>query len=113
MPAYNINLEKVAVGEAPATLFRVGFGEPAQNDAIVRDAASRMAELAEIGGELALINGPASLPAAVVISHGLIHRFAAVGVFDPKLDAYVVASSHGSVYGLGDLIPSAEVAPAE
>lgn len=100
-----------ATGQA-ADLLRVGFGQPAQNDQIVRDAERGLSALGEMGGRLALINGPASLPVAVVLAHHLLHRYGAVGVFDPKLAAYVVAAAHGGNYTVGDLIPAADVVEA-
>lgn len=95
----------VAVADGVMT---VGFGSPAQNDQIVRDAQSRIDELVAsgelAGGPLLRINGPASLPVAVVLAHAVSHRYGAVGVFDPKLGKYVIAVSHGGDYKLGDLI---------
>lgn len=112
MASYRIEATAITVAGKPATLFRVGFGEPAQNDAIVREAEARLAEIENAGGDafggsLALINGPASLPVAVVLAHHLIHRFAAIGVFDPKMAAYVVSAAHGGDHKIGDLIPVA------
>ena len=104
MPSY-----KIEVADHPASgavLLRVGFADPAQNDTICRDAQSRLNELALSGGPLVLINGPASLPVALVLGHGLSHLFGAVGVFDPKMAAYVVAVSHRPEMKVGDLIPA-------
>lgn len=111
MAHYNIEIAAATVAEAAATLFKVGFGDPAQNDEIVRAAEARMGELkaAGIGGQLALVNGPASLPVAVVLAHHLIHLFGVVAVFDPKMAAYVVASSHDPSRPVGTLIPAADV----
>lgn len=100
MATYNISLD--------GDILRLGFGEPAQNDAIVRDAVARLAEMVE-GGELAggsiiRLNGPASLPVAVAIAHAVAHLYEVVAVYDPKLAKYVVATSHGSAYRPGDLI---------
>lgn len=92
-----------------AHLYKVGFGEPAQNDEIVRAVSSRMGELAELNGSLALISGPASLPVAFVLAHGLLHRYGAVAVFDPKLGSYVVVSAHGGRCVVGELIPASLV----
>ena len=101
MSTYKILLEE-------GNLLRVGFGDPAQNDQIARDAETRLAEMVKSGelkgGELIRINGPASLPVACVIAHAIGHLYAAVGVFDPKLGKYVVAMSHGPTYKVGDLI---------
>jgi CRISPR-associated protein Csx3 len=100
MATYNIDLE--------GDVLRVKFGEAAQNDAICRDAAARLEELVSsgelAGGPVIKINGPASLPVAVVIAHAVGHLYEAVAVFDPKLGKYVVATSHGSPLKVGDLI---------
>lgn len=87
---------------------KIGFGQPAQNDQIVRDAFERVAEMV-IAGELTggatiKLNGPASLPVAVALAHGIAHRYETVAVFDPKLAKYVVAVTHGTTYKVGDLI---------
>ncbi len=100
MAAYNIT--------ADGSVLRVAFGDPAQNDEIVRAAQSRLDEMKAAGelpgGPIVKINGPASLPVAVVLAHGLVHLYEAIGVFDPKLGKYVIAVSHGGAYKLGDLI---------
>jgi CRISPR-associated protein Csx3 len=100
MATYNISLE--------GNVLRVGFGDPAQNDQIVRDAVARLDEMFKlgelVGGPLIKINGPASLPVAVAIAHGVAHLYETVAVFDPKLGKYVVAVSHGGPYQPGDLI---------
>ena len=101
MATYTINLEQ-------GNLLKVNFGEPAQNDRIVRDAEKRLEELiasGEIaGGELIRINGPASLPVAMVLAHRLNHLYQAVACYDPKLSAYVIAIAHGDKYHVGDLV---------
>jgi CRISPR-associated protein Csx3 len=101
MSAYNITAQQVNT----ATVIQVSFGTtPAQNPEIVRAAQTALESLGELGGKLALINGPASLPAALVIGHALAHRFGAVAVFDPKLGSYVVAISHDPGFPLGGQI---------
>lgn len=109
MATYNISTSSVSIAATPATLFKVGFGDPAQNDAIVREADQRLADMGIEGGRIALVNGPASLPVAVVLAHRLVHLYAVVGIFDPKLAAYVVAASHDPDYLLGSLIPAVDV----
>ena len=111
MSTYNVTCNSVQASNSSADLFKIGFGTPAQNDQIVRDAQAAIEAIGEVGGALALVNGPASLPVAVVVAHHLLHRYAAVAIFDPKMAGYVVAASHGSEkYSLGDVIPAAEVA---
>lgn len=89
---YKISAEKVSEN---TVLLRLAFGEPAQNDVIVKDAVSALGELDLQGGETVLLNGPASLPVACAIAHGVCHLFTEVAVFDPKMAGYVVAVSHG------------------
>jgi CRISPR-associated protein Csx3 len=100
MTTYKIELQ----GE----VLKIGFGEAAQNDQIVREAAARLAEISNSGelsgGRLIKINGPASVPVACVLVHQVSHLYGAVGVFDPKLGKYVIAISHNSTYNLGDLV---------
>lgn len=98
--SYNINLTD--------GILKVGFGEPSQNDEIVRAAVARLDEMTESGelsgGKLIKINGPASLPVAVAIAHGVNHLYETVAVFDPKLAKYVVSVTHGTDHNVGDLI---------
>lgn len=101
MATYKIELDVHSV-------LRVGFGDPAQNDQIVRDVHERLAEMvanrALRGGPIIRINGPASLPVACVLTHALAHIYETVAVFDPKLAKYVVAVAHGGPHCPGDLI---------
>ena len=89
-------------------ILRVSFGEPAQNDQIVKDAAKKLAEMAQsgelVGGQLLKINGPVSIPVAFVLAHKLAHIYGAIGFFDPKLAKYVICITHNPAYKLGDLI---------
>jgi CRISPR-associated protein Csx3 len=88
---YKISAEATPSG----VLLRIGFGRPAQNDEIVRDAVLALGELNLAGGQTVFLNGPASLPVACAIAHGVSHLFSEVAVFDPKIAGYVVAVSHG------------------
>jgi len=110
MAAYNITVDPSA-GPAGGVVVRVGFGDPAQNDKIVRDAKASLdnlvAEHQLAGGELVLVNGPASLPAACVVAHAVGHLYSTVGVFDPKMAGYVISIAHGEKYAVGDVIPAA------
>jgi CRISPR-associated protein Csx3 len=99
MSSYNIDLQD--------GILRISFGEPAQNDQIVKDVAARLQEMTETGllrGQLLKINGPASIPVAFVIAHKLAHLYGAIGFFDPKLDKYIICITHNPAYKLGDLI---------
>lgn len=104
MSAYNINIQT----DLEVPILDIGFGEPAQNDQIVRDAAERLDEMISLGlisgGPLLKISGPASLPAAFAIAHKLGHLYGVIAVFDPKLLRYVVSISHNPDYPLGTLI---------
>jgi CRISPR-associated protein Csx3 len=103
----NMNTYKIEKKKSDDVL-KVGFGSPAQNDEIVRDAVARLAEMTESGelsgGKIVKINGPASLPVAMAIAHAIAHLYEVVACFDPKLAKYVVAVSHGTAYKPGDLI---------
>ncbi|TSC95523.1 MAG: hypothetical protein Athens101410_477 [Parcubacteria group bacterium Athens1014_10] len=89
-------------------VLRIGFGEPAQNDQIVKDVVARLDEMVSAGemtgGKVIKINGPASLPVAIAVAHAVGHLYETVVVFDPKLGKYVVSVSHGNEYQPGDLI---------
>jgi len=90
--------------EVEGDVLKVGFDAPAQNDQIVKDAKSILEGMNLEGGPLIKINGPASLPVAVVLAHHLAHLYGVVGVYDPKLGSYVVAVSHSPNNQVGDLI---------
>ncbi len=57
-----------AVLEGNDTL-KLSFGVSAQNDQIVRDAVAAVQALELEGGKLIKLNGPASLPVAIALSH--------------------------------------------
>ncbi|MBD2389269.1 MAG: CRISPR-associated protein Csx3 [Anabaena sp. CoA2_C59] len=100
MVTYNIELKN--------DILRVSFGEPAQNDQIVKDAAAKLEQMIQsgelAGGQLLRINGPISIPVAFVLAHKLAHIYGAIGFFDPKLSKYVICITHNPAYRLGDLI---------
>jgi len=102
MTSYNIEINP------EANLLTIGFGAPAQNNQLVKDADKALQELIDnkkiTGGEVIRINGPASLPVAMVIAHKLDHLYQAIAVFDPKLSKYVVSIAHGDQYAIGDLL---------
>lgn len=89
-------------------VLKLGFGEQAHNDVIVKEVKETLDKMKEAGdldgGGLIMLNGPASLPVAITISHALMHIFSAIAVFDPKLNKYVVSVSHDPVFQVGDLI---------
>jgi CRISPR-associated protein Csx3 len=99
MSTYNIDLVDGIV--------KVGFGEPAQNDQIVKDAkalADALVSSGELNGQLVKISGPASLPVAFVLAKSFSAVAAAIACYDPKLNQYVVAISHNPKYQIGDLV---------
>lgn len=86
-------------------ILTLGFGSPAQNNEIVPFVARELKKMKVLkGGKVLKINGPASLPVAVVIAHHVGHLYGAIAVFDPKLGKYVVSISHSRDYAIGDLI---------
>jgi CRISPR-associated protein Csx3 len=91
-----------------AGVLKIGFGSPAQNDQIVKDAETRLNDMIAVGelkgGDVIRVNGPASLPVAMVIAHKLAHLYGAIACFDPKLSKYVVSIAHGGKFAIGDLI---------
>ena len=109
MTTYHINVEN--------DVLKVGFGEPANNDQIVQDAAARLDELIETGqlpgGALLKINGPASVPVSYVIAHKVTHLYGAIAVFDPKIgekgtNKYIIAIAHNPTYKIADMLDSPE-----
>ncbi len=102
MSSYNIEfLEEEGI-------LKVGFGSSAPNDQIVREVTARLKKMIVAGelpgGEIIKVNGPASLPVAMVLAHKLAHLYQAIACFDPKLLKYVVVITHGWDYIVGDLI---------
>ncbi len=99
---YNVT---VISNNGKEVILEVGFGDPANNDVIVKDAKAAIEAItSELEGKVVLINGRASLPVAAVLTHGVAHLTKAVGFYDPKLGKYVVAVSHDPAYAVGDLI---------
>lgn len=84
-------------------LLNIGFGVPAQNNEIIKYVANN---LPEINGKGLLINGPASLPVAMLIAHAYAHTCKYIACFDPKINQYVVAISHTPEMEVGTLIPA-------
>ena len=48
------------------------------------------------------MNGPSSLPVAMVLAHRLAHLFDAIACYDPKVNRYVVAISHNPKFAIGE-----------
>ncbi len=89
-------------------VLKVGFGEPAANNKIICDAETQLDKLIQAGdlcgGKLLKVNGPASMPVAMLLGHKLVHLYETVACYDPKLGCYVVVSAHGGGQRLGDLV---------
>lgn len=99
MTTYNVNFN------AENSVLSIGFGEPASNDQIVKDAVEAVKAIKEqLHGHVLKVNGAASLPVGFAISAEVAHIVKAVGVFDPKLQKYVIAVTHDPTYRVGDLI---------
>lgn len=101
MNSFNIEFD-----QATRTL-TVGFGEPADNDAICKDASATLREIEAAGGfygQILKVTGRMSIPVAMVIAHKVAHLFGAIAVFDPKLSKFVVVITHHPDYKLGQLI---------
>lgn len=100
MTTYKIKLKN--------NILQVAFGEPAQNDQIVKDVSAQLEEMSQngelTGGQLLKINGPTSLPVAFVLAHKLAHLYGAIGYFDPKIGKFIICITHNPNYKLGDLI---------
>ena len=86
------------------TVLRVKFGAESGNGPKVIDCERELVGLDLKGGELCLVNGPASLPVSMVLAHKLGHLYQAVACFDPKEGAYVVSIAHGANYQPGQVI---------
>lgn len=89
---------------------KVGFGADSTNGPKVVDCKKQLDDMIASGelsgGEVMKVNGPASLPVAMTLAHGLGHLYSAVACFDPKEKHYVVAIAHGDRYEVGDVIPA-------
>lgn len=114
---YKIARSEIQIAGRNADLYRVGFGAPAQNDQIVRDAELALTTIFDqieddigpvtrVVDDLALVNGPLSLPVAVTVANSLLQRYGIVAVFDPKMSGYVVSASSSPAMPVGMVIPA-------
>jgi CRISPR-associated protein Csx3 len=87
--------------DADVCELKVGFSRPAENDQVVRDAAEAIQLLDLRGGPLVKFDGPCSLPVAMVLAHAVAHKYAAVAVLDPKLNASIIVISHDPARPIG------------
>lgn len=109
MSTYYINIDE--------DVLKVKFGEPANGDQIVRDAALQLDEMIASGklsgGRLLKIDGPASLPVCYLIAHKISHLYSAIAIFDPKIGregykTFITAVSHSPAYKIGEIIETDE-----
>jgi CRISPR-associated protein Csx3 len=98
--AFHIEVERLPDGD----LLRVGFGEPATGDAVVRAIADQLKTLDLSGGKLVLVDGRISAAGAMVLGHHLAHLYGAVAMFDPKVGGYILAISHDPDFSVGDVV---------
>ena len=110
MSSFNVSISPdAAPAAAPqAVIVKVGFNpaEPANNDRLVPDALEALAAAGVPQGVPVLINGPASLPVAMALSHALAHTQPFIAGFDTKMGGYVVCVAHGDGPKAGDFIPA-------
>ena len=111
MTTFLVSAAPRTVSGRSAVLLTIGFNkeEPANNDRLVPDAIAAIQACELKGGEVALLNGPASLPVAMALGHALAHMYGAVAGFDPKMNSYIVSIAHGPAHKPGDVIPATEV----
>ncbi len=99
MSTYNINLA------LDTSILYVGFGEPANNDQIVKDAIAAVKAIKEeLHSRVLRVNGAASMPVTFAISAEIGNVTKAIAVFDPKLKKYVVSVTRTPEHQIGDLI---------
>lgn len=101
MNAFAIDVERLEDG---CDLLRVGFGEVATGDAVVRAIVDALEGIALPGGRLALVNGRISVAGAMALAHHLAHLYGAVAMFDPKLGGHIVTISHDPAHKVGEVI---------
>ncbi len=102
MSTYNVTIEN-------GDTLSVGFGDhPAQNDKIVIEASKHIDELIAnrkiLKREIIKVNGPASMPVAMMLGYRLSQLFETVACYDPKLSKYVIVVTNNKKYKIGDLI---------
>ncbi|MEG4633851.1 hypothetical protein QUB56_30480 [Microcoleus sp. AR_TQ3_B6] len=81
---------------------------PTDGDEMVRDAAARLQEMAEAGelrgGDLLKIDGRISILVSYAIAYHVAHLYRAIAIADPRLSAYIVATSTAAEYPVGSRI---------
>lgn len=112
-PTYIITASRRRFNNILVTLLTLKFGAESDNDRKVVDAQEQLNNIGLEGGDLVLLNGPASLPVAITIGHAVAHLFKGVACFDPKMAGYVVSVEHGGTFRLGQVIPASDVKATE
>jgi CRISPR-associated protein Csx3 len=93
--------------QSGAKIAKIGFGTAADNNTIVVDADQLANDCAKsLMGHGVLVDGRASLPVAFALSHAWAHIARFIGVFDPKLNGYVICVSHDAAHAVGSVIPA-------
>ncbi|WP_159785610.1 CRISPR-associated protein Csx3 [Sodalinema gerasimenkoae] len=96
-------IETTRTGDA--VIYTTAFGEePATNAELVPIISKATHSLPPAYGTIGLITGKASLPVSYVLAHHLSHYHKALGVFDPKLNGFVIVVTHDRQYPLGKVI---------
>ncbi len=109
MTTYHISLED--------DVLKVGFGQDANGDQIIKDAAARLDEMMALGeitgGKLLKVDGPGSVAVSYLIAHKISHLFGAIAIFDPKIGrkgykTFITAVSQTPAYKIGEIIETDE-----
>ena len=89
-------------------VLRIGFGAPANNDVIIKDVDKRLEEMRDNGelksGPLVKVDGPASLPVAMVLASKLSELFDVIACFDPRMNRYIVVISRNPNLAVGTVL---------
>lgn len=100
-PSFKIASERTG----DVVTYTTSFGEtPATNAELVPIISKATYSLPPNYGTVGLITGKASLPVSYVLAHHLSHYHKALGVFDPKLNGFVIVTTHDRNYPLGAVI---------
>ena len=98
------------IGFSQFQVIRVSFGEPATNSVIVQEVEQTAPTIASrCHGKVVLFNGAASNAVTAVLAHKFGHVTKAVGIYDPKLQSYVIVISHDPDYFVGRELKLSEI----
>lgn len=99
--AYEITVETAT---PERTRLNGRFVANAQGDEIVQSIVRQLEALPLRGGRLVTFDGQISVAGAIALGHRLAHLYAAVAMFDPKMQGFIVAVSHDPEFAVGQLI---------